>query len=156
MRGRTLIEERFVKRKREFTCVVVLFLIGYAVFPWIAPAYNHNLVLSVRLATGSVPTYDVLLQNQALWPVTLTNAQWLVTHFGIYNVWTPSEAPIQNFTLLPSQPHSFQFTIYNATTTTTGAYFNGTLTIELRATIDVLGAVSQVRIVASYNATGSQ
>ena len=145
-----------MKRKREFAYAVLLLLIAYAIFPWIAPAYNHNLVLSVRLSTGSVPTYDVLLQSQALWPVTLTNAQWLVTHFGIYNSWTPSEAPIQNLTLLPYQSHSFQFTIYNETTATTGEYFNGTLNVELRATIDVLGAVSQIHVIATYNATSSQ
>jgi len=145
-----------MKGKRGLTYAVLLLLIAYAIFPWIAPAYNHNLVLSVRLSTGSVPTYDVLLQSRALWPVTLTNAKWLVTHFGIYNSWTPSEAPIQNLTLLPYQSHSFQFTIYNATTATAGEYFNGTLNVELRATINVLGAVSQVHVIATYNATSSQ
>ena len=138
-----------VKGKRNFTYVAILFLIVYAIFPWVAPAYNHNLVLSVRLAAGSVPTYDVLLQNEGLWPVTLIYARWLVTHGGIYNYWSPSEAPIENFTLLPSQSHSFQFTIYNATTAATREYFNGTLTVELRATIDVFGAVSQVRVTAT-------
>jgi len=144
-----------MKGKRNLKYVAFLFLIVYAIFPWVAPAYNH-LVLSVRFAAGSVPTYDVLLQNQGLWPVTFTYAQWLVTHGGIYNYWSPSEAPIQDFTLLPSGSHSFQFTIYNATSTMTREYFNGTLTVELRATIDVFGAVSHVRVTAAYNATGSQ
>ena len=144
------------KGKRRITYPVLLLLVAYIIFPWIAPAYNHNLVLSVRLSAGSVPTYDVLLQNRAPWPVTLTNAQWVVTHFGIYNSWIPSEAPIQNLTLLPYQSHSFQFTISNATTATAGEYFNGTLNVELRSTTDVLGAVSQVNVIATYNATSSQ
>lgn len=137
-------------------CAVILAFILYAFFPWIAPAYNHNLMLSVRLSAGPVPTYDVLLQNLALWPVTLTDAQWRVAHFGLYYYWVPSEAPIQNLTLLPYQSHSFQFTIYNGTTTTVDEYFNGTLTVDLNATINVFGAVSQFHVIALYNATSSQ
>ena len=147
-----------MKEKREVvSCTVVLFLIVYTVFPWIAPAYNHNLVLSVRLSASSRnPTYDVLLQNLAIWPVTLTDAQWLVAHFGQYNYWVPSEAPVQNLTLLPYQSHSFQFTIYNGTATTVREYFNGTLTVDLYATISVFGEVSQAHITATCNVTRSQ
>jgi hypothetical protein len=140
-----------MKVKRGFAYAILVVLVVYAVFPWIAPAYNHHLGLSVGLSAGSVPTYDVLLQNQAPWPLTLTNAQWLVTHSGIYNSWTTSEAPIQNLTLLPYQTHSFQFTISNETTATASQYFNGTLNVELRATIDVLGAASQVHVIATYS-----
>lgn len=137
------------KRNRGIMCAVLLLLVVYVIFPWVAPTYNHHVVLSVRLSAGSVPIYDVLLQNQAPWPVTLTDAQWLVTHFGIYNSWAPSEAPIQNLTLLPYQSHSFQFTISNESTGTSSQYFNGTLSVELRSTIVVLGSVSQVRITAT-------
>jgi hypothetical protein len=146
-----------VKRK-AVSCAIALFLIliMYAIPPLIAPAYDHNLLLTVRFSTGSVPTYGVLLQNLAIWPVTLTDAKWWVTHFGIYNSWAPSEAPIQNLTLLPYQSHSFQFTIYNATTMVPVEYFNGTLTVDLTATIDVFGAESQIHIVGVYNATTSQ
>jgi len=140
-------------KQRGILYVAILLLVAYTVLPWIAPAYNHNLVLSVKRATGTVPTYDVLLQNIAPWPVTLTDAQWRVTHFGLYNYWVPSEAPIQNLTLLPSQVHSFQFTIYRGTATTVGEYFNGTLIVDLSATINVFGAFSQVHIIATYNAT---
>ena len=140
-------------KQRGILYVAILLLVAYTVLPWIAPAYNHNLVLSVKRATGTVPTYDVLLQNIAPWPVTLTDAQWRVTHFGLYNYWVPSEAPIQNLTLLPYQSHSFQFKIYEGTATTVGEYFNGTLTVDLNATIIVLGAFSQVHVIAVYNAT---
>jgi len=141
------------KGKAAAACALVLFLVAYTIFPWIAPGYNHNLVLSIRLSAGSAPTYDILLQNLAIWPVTLTDAQWRVTHFGLYNYWVPSEAPIQNLTLLPYQSHSFQFKIYEGTATTVGEYFNGTLTVDLNATIIVLGAFSQVHVIAVYNAT---
>jgi len=131
---------------------IPLLLIAYAVFPWIAPAYNHNLVLSIKFSTGSPPTYNVLLQNLAPWPVTMTGAEWLVTQNGIYNYWVPSEPPIQNLTLLPFQSHSFQFAIYNGTATAVDEYFNGTLTVDLKSTISVFGASSQVHIIAVYNA----
>ena len=144
---------RMKGKRRAIAYTIVLFLIAYAVFPWVAPAYNHNLALSIRFSTGSAPTYDVLLQNLALWPVTLTDAQWRVTHFGLYNYWVPSEAPIQNLTLLPYQSHSFHFTIYRGTATTVGEYFNGTLTVDLSATISVFGAVSQVHVQALYSDT---
>jgi hypothetical protein len=144
------------RRVASFAIVLILILVLYAVFPWIAPTYNHNLVLSVRLSTGPVPTYDVVLQSLALWPVTLTGATWWVTNFGIYKYWAPSEAPIQNLTLLPYQSHSFQFTIYNQTTTEPIEYFNGTLTVDLTATIHVLGAASHVHVTGIYNATTSQ
>jgi len=132
--------------------VLVLLLVVYTIFPWIAPGYSHYLVLSIRFSAGTAPTYDVILQNMAIWPVTLTDAQWRVTHFGLYNYWVPSEAPIQNLTLLPYQSHSFQFTIYSGTATTVDRYFNGTLTVDLNATINVLGAPSQAHVVSVYNA----
>jgi len=142
-----------MKGKVEAVVLALVLLLAYTIFPWIAPGYNHNLVLSIRLSAGSVPTYDVLLQNLAIWPVTLTDAQWRVTHFGLYNYWVPSEAPVQNLTLLPYQSHSFQFKIYQGTATSAGEYFNGTLTVDLNATIDVLGAFSQVHVISAYNAT---
>jgi len=135
--------------------LIVLLLVAYVVFPWVAPAYNHKLALTIRFSAGSVPTYNVLLQNLALWPVSLTDAKWMVTHFGLYNYWVPSEAPVQNLTLLPYQSHSFQFTIYRGTATAIGEYFNGTLTVDLSATISVFGAVSQVHVQAFYNDTSS-
>ena len=145
-----------MKARGKFVAwALVLFLIGYTIFPWIVPGYTRNLVLSVRFSAGPVPTYDVLLQNLAIWPVTLTDAQWRVTHFGLYNYWVPSEAPIQNLTLLPYQSHSFQFTIYIGTATSVDQYFNGTLTVDLNATTNVLGAFSQVHVISVYNATSS-
>ena len=138
---------------RAVAYALALLLTAYAVFPWIAPPYNHNLVLSIKFSTGTAPTYDLLLQNLAPWPVTLTDAQWRVTHFGLYNYWVPSEAPIQNLTLLPCQSHSFQFTIYRGTATTVGEYFNGTLVVDLNATVNVIGAFSQVHVIAVYNTT---
>ncbi len=142
-----------IGKRRIIAYAVVLFLVGYAILPWIVPAYNHNLVLSVTRSAGSVPTYDVLLQNLAPWPVTLVDAQWLVTHYGLYNYWVPSEAPIQHLTLLPFQHHSFQFTIYNGTATTIDECFNGTLSLDLHATISVFGATQSFHVTAYYNAT---
>jgi len=141
------------RKGKAVVIILVLFLVAYTIFPWIGPGYTHNLVLTVRFSAGIVPTYDVLLQNMAIWPVTLTDAQWRVTHSGLFNYWVPSEAPIQNLTLLPYQSHSFQFKIYQGTATTVDQYFNGTLTVNLNATISVLGAPSQVHVVSAYNAT---
>ena len=142
-----------ISRPRIFACFVILFLIIYVVLPWVVPVYNHNLVLSITRSAGNVPTYDVLLENAAPWPVTLVDAQWRVTHYGLYNYWVPSEAPIQNLTLLPFQSHSFQFTIYRGSATSVSEYFNGTLTVFLNATITVFGATQPFHFTAYYNAT---
>jgi hypothetical protein len=125
----------------------------WIILPWIAPAYTHNLVLSVKLSTDSHPTYEVQLQNLAPWPVSMSDAQWRVTHNGIYNYWVTSEAPIQAIVLLPLQAHSFNFTIYRGTATIVDKYYNGTLTIELLATVNVIGASSPIHIISLYNAT---
>lgn len=93
------------------------------------------------------------MENAAPWPVTLVDAQWRVTHYGLYNYWVPSEAPIQNLTLLPFQSHSFQFTIYRASATSVSEYFNGTLTVFLNATITVFGVTQPFHFTAYYNAT---
>ena len=140
-------------KRRAVGYAIALLLVAYVVFPWIAPAYSHNLVLSIKFSNGTHPTYEVLLQNMAPWPVTMMDAQWRVTHFGLYNYWVPSEAPRQNLTLLPFQSHSFQFTIYRGTATTVDEYFNGTLIVDLNSTVNVLGVSSQVHVVALYNVT---
>jgi hypothetical protein len=140
-------------KRKSIAYVVILVCVVWAILPWITPVYTHNLVLSIKLSTDSPPTYEVQLQNLAPWPVSLNDAQWRVTHNGIYNYWVPSEAPIQTIMLLPLQAHSFQFTIYRGSATTVDKYYNGTLTIELLATINVIDASSSIHLISVYNAT---
>ena len=138
--------------ERKFIAyVIILVLVLWAIFPWIAPAYNHNFVLSVQLLTAKVPTYEVYLQNLAPWPTTLTDAQWLVAHRGFFEYWVPLEAPKQVLVLLPFQSYAFQFVIYNEHDANGREYYNGALVLELRATINVLGVSSPIRLLTPYS-----
>lgn len=139
------------RKRKVIAYAVMLLFVLWAIFPWIVPAYNHNLVLSVKLLTGDVPTYEVRLQNLAPWPTTLTDAHWMVRHNRIYEYWVPSEPPRQVLVLLPLQSHAFKFVIYNeATDTMRREYYHGALALELSATIHILGASSPFRVLASY------
>jgi len=139
--------------RRKIVYTVILLCAAWAVFPWIAPSYSHNLVMSVQLLPTHVPTYQVQLLDFNPWPVRLTDATWVVTQNGLYNYWVPSGAPKQELFLLPFQSNTFQFTIYNATDSTPTQYYNGPLIVEVRATVQVLGASSQIRIQSAYNST---
>jgi hypothetical protein len=143
------------RKRKAVACAVILLFLAWIIFPWVVPSYSHNLVMSVQLLPGKVPTYEVQLLDLTPWPATLTDAQWLVTHGGLYNYWVPSEPPKQVLLLLPLQSHAFQFTIYNGTATTVSNYYNGPLVVELRATIQVLGTSSPIRIQSGYNSTFS-
>ena len=142
-------------KKEAVVYAVILLFVAWAIFPWIVPSYSHNLVMSVQLLPRKVPAYEVRLLDLTPWPVTLTDARWMVTHNGLYNYWVPSEAPGQTLALLPLQSHTFQFIIYNETDTTITKYYNGSLVVELRATVQVLGTSSQIRIQSWYNSTSS-
>jgi len=142
-----------MRKGRKITYTVILLLVAWVTFPRVAPSYSHNLVMSVQLLPSQIPTYEVQLLNAAPWPVTLTDATWLVTQNGLYNYWAPSEPPKQELSLLPLQSHMFQFTIYNATDSTPTQYYNGTLIVQLRATAQVLGASSPILIQSAYNST---
>jgi hypothetical protein len=140
-------------KRRKTAYAVILLFVAWVAFPWIGPNYSHNLVMSVQLLPSQVPTYEVQLLNAAPWPVTLTDATWLVTQNGLYNYWGPSEPPKQELFLLPLQSHTFQFTVYNATDSTPTQYYDGPLIVQLRATAQVLGASSPIRIQSTYNST---
>lgn len=140
-------------RRRKNAYAVILLFVAWVALPWVAPNYSHNFVMSVQLLPSQIPTYEVQLLNAAPWPVTLTDASWLVTQNGLYNYWAPSEAPKQELSLLPLQSHTFQFTIYNATDSTPTQYYNGSVIVQLRATAQVLGTSSSIRIQSTYNST---
>jgi hypothetical protein len=129
-----------------------LIIILWAILPWLMPAYSHNLVLTVRFIKSDNPTYEINLRNPTPWPVKLLEAQWFVEHHGRYRIWVTSEPPRRELWLLPFQSHSFQFTIYNEYDNGR-QYYSGPLTVDLRATLNVIGAVSQVSLITSYNVT---
>ncbi len=131
---------------------ILLIILAWAVLPWLVPAYNHNLTMTVQFLNSKEPAYDVSLRNVTPWPVMLTRAQWLVTHDARYSFWITSEAPKQEFWLLPYQSHAFQFTIYNECPDGR-EYFNGSLKVELQATIHVIGFTSPIQISTPYNST---
>ena len=143
------------RNRKAFGYLILLIFIAWATFPWIAPSYSHNLVLSIQLLPGKIPTYEVRLLDLTPWPATLTDATWMVTHHGLYNYWAPSEPPKQTLVLLPLQSHVFHFTIYNGTATTVSNYYNGSLIVELRATIQILGNSSPIHLQSSYNSSSS-
>jgi len=142
-----------MKRKSQIIAsAILLIILLWAIIPWLVPAYNHDLMMTVQLLNSKDPAYEVRLRNLTPWPVILTEAQWLVTHNARYSFWVTSEAPKQDFWLLPYQSHVFQFTIYNDCPTER-EYFNGSLSVELHATIHVIGSTSQIRISTPYNST---
>lgn len=142
------------RKSRIIAYALLLIILAWIVLPWLVPAYNHHLMMTVQLLNTKGPAYEVRLRNMAPWPVTLSEAQWLVTHNARYSFWVPSEAPEQKFWLLPYQSHAFQFTIFNECPTGR-EYFNGSLRVELRATVHVIGSTSQVRILSLYNGTST-
>ena len=142
------------RRRQAVAFAVILLSIAWVIFPWVVPSYTHNLVMSVLFTPSEVPTYEVRLLDATLWPVAITYASWIVAQNGIYNYWVPSKPPVENLTLLPFQSYTFQFIIYNETDTTITKYYNGSLVVQLRATVQVLGSPpSPIRIQSWYNST---
>jgi hypothetical protein len=142
-----------MRQKRQIIAYSVLLIVMvWAVLPWLIPAYSHNLVMTVGFLNGRNPTYEINLRNLTPWPVRLMGAQWFVIHSERYSYWNPSEAPRQEFWLLPFQSHSFQFTIYNECYNGR-QYYNGSVTVQLRADINAIGATSQVVSQTFYNST---
>lgn len=140
------------RRRQTLSFAILLIVIVWAILPWLIPAYSQNLTMTVRFLNNKTPSYEVSLKNAAPWPIELTDAQWFVEHNSRYSFWVPSEAPRQELWLLPYQSHTFQFAIYNECHKGP-QYYNGPLTVQLRATIHVIGATSQISFPGAYNST---
>lgn len=141
--------------KRAIGYVLLFIFLAYAVAPWVVPSTSRNPTLTVQLLPSKVPTYEVSLTNPTPWPMALNRAVWLVTNQGIYMYWDTSESPAQSLALLPLQTHTFQFTIFNATSTEAKNYYSGPVLVELHATAQMLWTPSTLRIQSWSNSTST-
>jgi len=142
-------------RKKTIGYLLLFIFLAYAVVPWVVPSSTRNPTLTVHLLPGKVPTYEVRLTNPTPWPIAINGAVWLVTSPGIYMYWETSEPPPQNLALLPLQMHTFQFTIFNATSTAAKNYYSGPVLVQFSATAQMLWTPSTLRIQSWSNSTSS-